>query len=112
MNADGSNQTRITNNTANDWAPAWSPKGTQIAFMSNRDGNWEIYIMNTDGSNQKRLTDNSAMDGLPAWSPDGTRIAFLRIRGDKSDVYVMDANGNNQVCIAPDIKHDMPLSWR
>ncbi|NIM51841.1 MAG: hypothetical protein GTO22_21785, partial [Gemmatimonadales bacterium] len=46
-----------------------------IAFMSDRDGNWEIYVMGADGSNPVRLTDNPASDYDPAWSPDGTRIA-------------------------------------
>jgi len=42
---------------------------SKIAFISNRDGNREIYVMNTDGSEQKRLTDNPASDNNPCWSP-------------------------------------------
>ena len=67
--ADGSGQTNLTNNVANDLSPAWSPDGSQIAFYSGRDGNTEIYIMNADGSGQTRLTNNAANDGHPAWSP-------------------------------------------
>ena len=52
MNADGSPQTRLTNNLADDYSPAWSPDGRQIAFISDRDGNNEIYVMNADGSGQ------------------------------------------------------------
>ncbi|HEX9921067.1 MAG TPA: protein kinase, partial [Anaerolineae bacterium] len=54
-----------------DTAPALSPDGRTIAFMSNRDENWEIYVVNVDGSNLQRLTNNPANDGLPTWSPDG-----------------------------------------
>jgi Tol biopolymer transport system component len=68
MNADGSNQTRLTYNNASDSFPTWSPDGTRIAFGSDRDGNDEIYIMNADGSNQIRLTYNSAADYYPDWA--------------------------------------------
>ena len=50
MNADGSAQTRLTNNAASDYDPAFSPDAGKIAFTSRRDGNDEIYVMNTDGS--------------------------------------------------------------
>ena len=70
MNADGSSQTNLTNNAANDLEPAWSPDGTKIAFSSYRDGNWETYVMNTDGSSQTNLTNNSAYEGNPTWSPE------------------------------------------
>jgi hypothetical protein len=46
----------------------------EILFTSERDGNWEIYIMNADGSDIKRLTNNNAMDYSPSWSPDGKII--------------------------------------
>jgi Tol biopolymer transport system component len=67
MNADGSAQTRLANGRVADGPPAWSPDGTRIAFSSDKDGNWEIYVMNADGSNQTRLTDDSAADYSPAW---------------------------------------------
>ncbi len=71
MDADGSNQTLLTNNPALDGLPAWSPDGTKIAFHSDRDGNDEVYVMDADGSNQTRLTNNHAFDFGPAWSPVG-----------------------------------------
>ncbi|MEP6569530.1 MAG: hypothetical protein ABJC10_07135 [Acidobacteriota bacterium] len=73
MNADGSNLMRLTNNTAEDFDPSWSPDGAKIAFASDRDGsppyrNSEIYVMNADGSNQTRLTNNAqAYSFGPAW---------------------------------------------
>jgi dipeptidyl aminopeptidase/acylaminoacyl peptidase len=53
MNSDGTNQTRLTNNSATDYEPTFSPDGSKIAFTSNRDGNDEIYVMNSDGTNQR-----------------------------------------------------------
>jgi Tol biopolymer transport system component len=56
MNADGSGQRRLTRNGVRNRAPAWSPDGQTIAFISKRDGNAEIYVMNADGSEQRNLT--------------------------------------------------------
>ena len=74
--ADGTGVTRLTDDPSNDLWPSWSATGDEIAFMSNRDGDWEIYKMGADGSNKVNLTDNPADDMRPAWSPDGTKIAF------------------------------------
>jgi WD40-like Beta Propeller Repeat/HYR domain len=69
MDGDGSNQTRLTNNSADDRAPAWSADGSKIAFRSSRDGNGEIYAMGSDGTNRTNLTNNPALDDFPDWGP-------------------------------------------
>ena len=70
MNRDGSSPTNLTNSPAYETFPTWSPDGLRIAFVSNRDGNFEIYVMNADGSNQTNLSKNPAgPDTEPAWSP-------------------------------------------
>ena len=58
-------------------APAWSPDGRTIVFVSWRDGNGEVYAMDADGSGPRNLTQHPAKDVRPAWSPDGRRIAFV-----------------------------------
>jgi Tol biopolymer transport system component len=88
MDADGSNQIRLTNDPADDEMPSWSPDGKRIIFSSNRDGNREIYVMNADGSNQIRLTNNPANDWEPSWSPDGKRIAFESSRGGNRELFL------------------------
>jgi beta propeller repeat protein len=70
--------------------------GDKVAFMSNRDGNWEIYIMNLDGSDVKRLTSNAANDGLPTWSPDGKSLAFISNQGGAWAVWAMNVDGSNR----------------
>jgi Tol biopolymer transport system component len=55
MNADGSGQRNLTRTPAYDSDPAWSPDGRKIAFVSNRDGSYGVYVMNADGSGQRRL---------------------------------------------------------
>ena len=64
MNADGSGQTRLTNNPAWDTAPSWSPDGAKILFTSLRDNPMSpsLYLMNADGSGQTRITTGS--DGV------------------------------------------------
>jgi len=85
----------VTDSTE-DTAPALSPDGQRVVFMSNRDGNWEIYMVNVDGSGLRRLTDNAAQDGLPTWSPDGRAIAFISDRDEGWAVWVMLPNGQGQ----------------
>lgn len=82
-----------------DTAPAAS--GDQVAFMSNRDGNWEIYVVNVDGSGLKRLTSNAANDGLPTWSPDGKTLAFVSNQGGAWAVWAMSPDGSNQRKLFP-----------
>jgi dipeptidyl aminopeptidase/acylaminoacyl peptidase len=89
MNADGSDQHRLTNDPAADRYPSWSPDGKQIAFYSNRGGSASIYVMDADGSNQQAL----ARGREPAWSPDGRYIAFSS--ENAGVIYVMNADGSN-----------------
>ena len=80
MNADGSDEQRLTDNAARDALPRWSPDGEKIVFQSDRDGSWDIYVMNADGSDQERLTFSDAGDEHGAWSPDGTKIVYISER--------------------------------
>ena len=61
---------------------------TKIAFISNRDGNWELYMMDYDGYNQTRLTYNETQDYMPAWSADGRKIAYTAYRGGEAALWL------------------------
>lgn len=102
MNADGTNQTRITDNPAYDMSPSWSPDGAQIVFDTQRDyyppaevgigPEFEIHMINADGSQDTRLTNNQAEDRFPAWAFDG-RISF----SSNGSLLIMNADGSNQI---------------
>src|SRR2546430_1790377 len=84
--------------------------GAKIAFTSNLDGAFGIYVANADGSNPVRLT--QGMDGDPVWSPDGTRIAFESGREDgTSDVYFMNADGSNRVQLTRGSTGNLLPAW-
>jgi TolB protein len=69
--------------------------GDRIAFASNRDGNYELYVMEPDGSNQQRLTQTPAEEWHPDWSPDGTRLVFQCASADGgSNVCMVHADGS------------------
>jgi serine/threonine-protein kinase len=87
---------QIVTNVEEDTAPAPSPDGQKIAFMSRRDGNWEIYMVNADSSGVQRLTNDPAEDGLPTWSPDGKALAFVSRRGGSWGMWAMAPNGSSQ----------------
>ncbi|HEY0099666.1 MAG TPA: DUF5050 domain-containing protein [Pyrinomonadaceae bacterium] len=112
MDADGSNQTQLTNNI--EYSAAWSPDGTKIVFVSERDGAPEIYVMNADGSNQTNLTDTynvlpyAPFNDAPVWSPDGTKIAFATDRDGQVEVYIMDDDGSNLARLTNSIGSDEP----
>jgi len=99
MNADGSTETRLTQNSTKDFGPDISPDGSQIVFISNRDGNDEIYKMNSDGSNITRLTNTNYQEAYPFWSSDNSKIIYGQNQNGNWEVFVMNADGSNQTRI-------------
>ncbi len=110
MNADGTDRLRLTDRGDN-WFPSFSPDGAQIAFVSNRDGNRDIYLINPDGSNLVRLTTNVGASYQPAWSPDGKRIAFTTHNGKNPEIYAIDLDGQNLVNLSSNPSSDERPTW-
>jgi Tol biopolymer transport system component len=112
MNADGSQPTRLTWSAGDDFFPAWSPDGQEIAFASKGMGFLQIYVMNADGSQPTRLTYTQADQLAPAWSPDGKKIAFVSYRdGGDEEIYLMNADGSEQIRLTHNPGEDGDPAW-
>ncbi|MBE2200249.1 MAG: PD40 domain-containing protein [Anaerolinea sp.] len=102
---------RLTNHGSSDMQPRYNRGATRVVFSSNRDGDYEIFVMNADGSGLQQLTHNGANDVNPVWSPDGSQIAFQSYRDGQAEVYVMDANGSNQQRLTAHGNYDGEPTW-
>ncbi len=93
-------------------AIACAEQDPKIAFISDRDGNEDIYVMNADGSDVTRLTHT---DGhivcCPRWSPDGQRIAFTSNQGGNQDIYLVNADGSDLTQLTHSDRDDSNPAW-
>ena len=97
--------------TPTPWPTPDNSTISRIAFATNRDGNWEIYVVNSDGSNPHNISNNPATDSHPSWSPDGSKIAFQSERDGNLEIYVMNSDGSEQVRLTNDRGTDHSPSW-
>ncbi len=116
MNADGANRQQVTEDNADDITPVWSPDGQRVAFVSQRDGNREIYIVDSDGlsaggTGVVNLTQHPAEDWTPAWSPDGQQLALSSNRQGTWEIFVIDADGTNLRQITNDGAGNLSPVW-
>jgi len=107
MDSDGSNIIRLTDTNKSDKYPTWSPDVSKIAFSSNRDGNWQIFVMNSDGSNQTKL--NATSRGYyPSWSPVGNKIVF---HAEFSNICIVNSDGTNAKFLTNNFTKDLPKHY-
>ena len=92
VNLDGTGLRNLSNNPAIDTSPTWSPTGQQIAFISDRSGSPQLWVMDSDGSNVQRLVTEGGHCDSPDWSPDGRFIVYSWQAPTqwKHDVYVIE----------------------
>ncbi len=102
LNADGTDLQRLTDASGRDTCPNWSPDGSRIVFLSERDqtGRFSPYIMDADGENETRLLDRST--GCPRWSPDGTRIAYASERAGRDGIFTLRPDGSAETLVGED----------
>ena len=128
MNPDGSSPTRLTDDKSRterlpsfvpvcDGSPVWSPDGTKIAFISNGNYIFTLYVMNADGSNAQLVTE-LLEPGEPAWSPNSDKIAFSL--GSRStfgsykrfiDIYVVNVDGSGLTQLTRDSGFNGSPTW-
>lgn len=112
INADGSGVVRLTDRP-NDFAPAWSPDGSKIAFASSRTEPAQVHLMNADGSGIVRVTSTVGGAIDPDWSPNGTLIAFTcRVASDNVDICTVKPDGTGLVRLTSDPADDRNPAWK
>jgi dipeptidyl aminopeptidase/acylaminoacyl peptidase len=98
VNPDGTDLQPLTSMPTDEFAPAFSPDGSHIAFVVQRAGSSadaDLYVMNVDGKGPTRLT-STGTNWDPTWSPDGTQIAFRKSVAGDEEIYVVGADGSGE----------------
>jgi tol-pal system beta propeller repeat protein TolB len=108
-NPDGVNEFQVTKNP--DYSPVWSPDSSRLAFLSDRDGNPEVYVMDADMSNLKRLTETDAPEYDISWSPNGQTILFVSERDGNAEIYVTARDGTSQERLTFNTTDDNQPVW-
>ena len=108
-NPDGVNEVRLTDTP--DHSAVWSPRSDEVAFISERDGNAEVYVMEADGTGQTRITETEAAEYDLDWSPNGKRLLFISERDGNAEVYVLEAEGKEQTRLTRNSARDAQPRW-
>lgn len=111
-NGDGSNARRLTRTrNAVNISPRWNPKtGREIAFISDRGGAPQIYVIAADGTNERALLSLGGQMDSPAWSPDGRYIAFTWNGGGAFNIYVADVASGQVLRLTSEGRNETP-AW-
>ena len=90
---------KLTDSRSANMTPYWFPDERSFAFMSNRDGDYEIYIGYLDGSPPQQITNNAVYDGTSAVSPDGSSIVYYSNSSGNPDIYIynLDSSSTTQL---------------
>lgn len=91
--------------------PALQKLRGRVAYQSNEDGDWEIWVMRADGGGKKKLTDNAAADEYPRWSPDGRRVAFVSDRDGNKELYCVEVESGKTQRLTSHPAEDLDPDW-
>jgi TolB protein len=111
-NADESEAVNLTHHPAINVSPTWSPDGKQIAFVSDRSGEPQIYVMNSSGSNLKRIS-SGGYSTDPSWSPNTevNKIAFVRVEGLEANIFTINPDGSDEQRLTSGSGRNENPSW-
>lgn len=113
INADGSNQRRLTNRDGFDSGADISPDGKKISFYGKSElGNYDIFIMNLDGSDIMNLTNDQIEDYSPSWSSDGNWVSFTSGNSTNYDIWKMNVYTKEKIRLTTQPKRDETPYYR
>lgn len=112
MADDGSGLRALTQGPKDSASAAWSPDGSQIAFVSTREGGPAVYLMAADGSKQRRVSmRGTTVNGRPVWSPDGRLLAYPTHGADLQGIVVLDLDTGSQRNVNKQVLSTASLTW-
>ena len=105
--------TRLTSGDWDDITPSPSPDGEKIAFASNRNGFWDLYVLDLSSNDITQLTDTPDYEGAPTWSPDGSFLAFESYENENLNIVVGPSNNplDGSVRLTTSSASDHSPSW-
>jgi TolB protein len=102
---------RITDEMGDDIDGQWSPDGSMITWVTDRLGNWTVWVMNSHGSEKTQLTEETYVSGWPQWSPTGDNILFWSNKGGQSDLWLTDPDGTDKAKFTDDEALEGVFEW-
>src|SRR5688572_16937121 len=105
--------TRLTSGDWDDITPSASPDGEKIAFASNRNGYWDLYLLDLGSGETSQLTDTPEYEGAPTWSPDGAFMAFEIYGDDNLEIIVGPAENplKDSIYLTASLASDHSPAW-
>jgi TolB protein len=101
----------LTNAEGRNGAGFPSPDGEQVAFLSNRDGDWEVYVVPAAGGAERRITDNEADEFFSGWAPDGSHLAYQSHRDGNWDLFMVRLEDGVETQLTRDEGDESALQW-
>lgn len=109
-NPDGSGSRRITRGHATA-VPRWAPSGRELAFLGERGGRWDLYLVRADGSGERRLTNTEAEEMDVEWAPNGLSLALVTKRGSEHVLELVRRSGGSPRVVLSGVAGDDLPAW-
>ena len=111
VDAEGSHETNLTDDSYDYHSPSWSSDGTKIIFTSNRSGEWDIYTMNSRGGDMTNLTNGSGSNHFPTLSPDGRKVVFQSYRSGSQEIMLLDLSSGEETNLSNSADYESSPFW-